>query len=126
MPSEKNTLCVDSHACRARGFFIDGRLLRRAHERQSHQKGCQLDAQTIINAAFALAGGLGGWVLNSLRDSIATLQAQDKELTKKVQQIEVLVAGTYVKRDELDKLGNALFARLDRIEGKLDKKADKQ
>ena len=43
----------------------------------------------------------------------------------KVQHIEVLVAGTYVKRDDMEKLGGALFAKLDKIEAKLDGKADK-
>ncbi len=39
--------------------------------------------------------------------------------------IEVLVAGDYVKKDEYSAMMNAIFAKLDRIEDKLDKKADK-
>ena len=42
-----------------------------------------------------------------------------------MQKIEVLVVGDYVKRTEMDSLGAAIFAKLDRIENKLDKKADK-
>lgn len=84
-----------------------------------------MDNQTLINIAVAVAGALGGWVLNSLRDSIGTLHEQDAELTEKVQSIEVLVVGNYVKRDDLDKLSNALFGKLDRIESKLDHKQDK-
>jgi hypothetical protein len=42
-----------------------------------------------------------------------------------VQSIEVLVAGSYVKRDDMDKLTAALFAKLDKIELKIDGKADK-
>ena len=83
------------------------------------------DFQTLFNVAIALGGALGGWVLNSLKSSIEALQKADHDLTSKVQGIEVLVAGTYVKRDDMDKLGTALFAKLDKIEAKLDGKADK-
>ena len=48
-----------------------------------------------------------------------------KELASKVAEIEVLVAGAYVRKDEFIQSVNALFARLDRIEDKLDKKVDK-
>ena len=81
--------------------------------------------QTFFNIAITLIGALGGWVLNSLKSSIESLQKADHDLTAKVQGIEVLVAGTYVKRDDMDKLGTALFAKLDKIEAKLDGKADK-
>jgi len=81
--------------------------------------------QTFFNIAITLIGFLGGWVLNSLKSSIEALQRADTALTAKVQAIEVLVAGTYVKRDDMDKLGAALFAKLDKIENKLDSKADK-
>lgn len=84
-----------------------------------------MDAQSIINVLFAVAGGLGGWVLNNLKSSIDELRKQDSLLADKVQHIEVLVAGTYVKRDDMEKLGSALFAKLDKIESKLDGKVDK-
>lgn len=84
-----------------------------------------MDAQTFINIAIGLVGALGGWVLNNLKSSIDELRKADTALADKVQHIEVLVAGTYVKRDDMEKLGNALFAKLDKIDQKLDGKADK-
>jgi hypothetical protein len=84
-----------------------------------------MDFQVGFNVAIALVAFLGGWVLNSLRASIESLQKADTNLTTKVQSIEVLVAGSYVKRDDMDKLTTALFAKLDKIEAKLDGKADK-
>lgn len=84
-----------------------------------------MDSQTAFNTILSLVAFLGGWVLNSLRDSIRALQNTDSELADKVQRIEVLVAGTYVKRDDLDRMTAALFAKLDKIELKLDGKADK-
>ena len=84
-----------------------------------------MDIQTAFNIVLSLVAFLGGWVLNSLRDSIKSLHQSDTELADKVQRIEVLVAGQYVKRDDLDKMASALFAKLDKIEAKIDKKVDK-
>ncbi len=84
-----------------------------------------MDTQTAFNIVLSLVAFLGGWVLNSLRDSIKTLHQSDAELADKVQHIEVLVAGQYVKRDDLKELTTALFNKLDKIELKLDGKADK-
>jgi hypothetical protein len=84
-----------------------------------------MDTQTAFNVVLSLVAFLGGWVLNSLRDNIRSLQITDSELADKVQAIEVLVAGTYVKRDDLKELSNALFHKLDKIELKIDRKADK-
>lgn len=80
-----------------------------------------MDAQTVINILFACAGGMGGWILNNLKSSIETLQKADSALSDKLQHIEVLVAGTYVKREDLEKLSYALFNKLDKMEIKLDK-----
>jgi len=84
-----------------------------------------MDMQTSFNMAVALGAFLGGWVLNSLKDSIQSLQTSDKALADKVQHIELLVTGQYVKKEDMDKLTTALFAKLDKIEAKLDGKADK-
>ena len=81
--------------------------------------------QAVFNISVTLIGFLGGWVLNSLKSSIDALHKADADLTIKVQSVEVLVAGSYVKRDDLDKLSSALFAKLDKIEAKLDSKVDK-
>ena len=84
-----------------------------------------MDTQSLINILFTIAGAMGGWILNNLKASIEALQKADTTLADKVQHIEVLVAGTYVKRDDLDKLSSALFHKLDKIESKLDSKQDK-
>ena len=83
------------------------------------------DFQTLFNVALGVISFLLGIIVQGLRESMKALQAADSELASKVQNIEVLVAGTYVKRDDMDKLGGAIFAKLDRIEAKLDGKADK-
>ena len=81
--------------------------------------------QTIVNWMLAGFGGLIGFLLNAVWQAVKDLQKTDKELATKVSEIEVLVAGAYVKKDEFTSSVNALFAKLDRIEDKIDKKADK-
>ena len=81
--------------------------------------------QTVINWLLAGFGGLIGFLLNAVWQAVKDLQTADKELAGKVAEIEVLVAGAYVRKDEFTQSVNALFAKLDRIEDKLDKKVDK-
>lgn len=81
--------------------------------------------QTIINWLLAGFGALIGFLLNAVWQAVKDLQSADKELASKVAEIEVLVAGAYVRKDEFTHSVNALFAKLDRIEDKLDKKVDK-
>lgn len=81
--------------------------------------------QTILNWILGGVGGLLGFLLNTVWQAVKDLQKADKDLTTKVAEIEVMVAGAYVKKDDIDKLSNAIFAKLDRIEDKLDGKVDK-
>jgi hypothetical protein len=84
-----------------------------------------MEYQTAFNIVVGIAGFLGGWVLNGLRDSLKSLQTADESLTEKVQAIEVLVAGQYVKREDFAAVSRAMFEKLDKIYDKLDTKADK-
>jgi len=81
--------------------------------------------QDAFNVVLAITSALGGWFIRIMWSSLVDLRKTDKEIAQKVSGIEVLVAGHYVKRDELDRSMNALFAKLDRIEDKLDSKQDK-
>ena len=62
-----------------------------------------------------------GIFIKSMLDSIKDLQKSDKEMSERVGSVEVLVAGTYVKRDEL----RELMRKLEQIDAKLDRKANK-
>ena len=39
-----------------------------------------MDNQTLINLVFALGGGLGGWILNSLSRSIIRIEDRISEM----------------------------------------------
>lgn len=85
-----------------------------------------MDLQLAFNLAVGIVAFLGGYVLNSISKRIESLQSADTALTEKVHKIETLVVGEYVKHSELDKLGEALFKKLDKIDVKLDGKQDRQ
>lgn len=63
--------------------------------------------------------------MKTMWESLNELRSADARLTEKVQAIEVLVAGNYVTKSDLNVLTEALFKKLDRIESKVDNKADK-
>jgi hypothetical protein len=81
--------------------------------------------QTVVNWALGAASAVGGYILHTVWQAVKDLQASDKDLVEKVNKIEVIVVGEYLKRDEFNKLSDALFQKLDRIEDRLREKADK-
>jgi len=81
--------------------------------------------QTLFNIAVTVIGFLGGWWLKVLWDAVKDLQTADKVLVEKVSSIEILVAGNYMSKQDFDKIAAAIFAKLDKIEDKLDRKVDK-
>lgn len=81
--------------------------------------------QSFLNWIFGIANLIIGFILKVIWDSYKDLKKADSALADKVNQIEVLVAGQYVKRDDFDRVANAIFAKLDKISDKLDSKADR-
>jgi len=81
--------------------------------------------QTVFNISIAVSGCLGGWWLKVLWDAVKDLQSADKILVEKVGSIEILIAGNYMSKHDFDKIAAAIFAKLDKIEDKLDRKVDK-
>ena len=84
-----------------------------------------MPTQDIINAAIGVAGALGGWWLKTIWEALRELEKADQMLAEKVSAIEVLVAGQYIRRDEFEKMATALFSKLDKIDERLESKADK-
>lgn len=82
--------------------------------------------QQLFNIVIGVAGALGGWWMKAMWEGLKDLQKTDHELTQQVNNLQILVAGQYMRREEFDQVSQAIFAKLDRIEDKLDKKADKE
>lgn len=81
--------------------------------------------QSLVNWLLAGFGALIGFLLNAVWQAVKDLQKSDKDIAAKVADIEVLVAGDYVKKNEFQDNIKALFAKLDKIEDKIDRKVDK-
>lgn len=81
--------------------------------------------QDIINWLLGGFGALVGFLLNTVWQAVKDLQRADEQLTDKVSAIEILVAGNYVTRDEFTRHIEALFVKLDKIDDKLNAKADR-
>jgi len=56
---------------------------------------------------------------------VRMLERTDDMIIEKVNRVEVLVAGEYVRREEFQDGIQRLFSKLDQIEAKIDQKADK-
>ena len=85
----------------------------------------KVEGQALFNIAIGIAGALGGWVVRTLWESMRELQREDRALADRIGAIDVLVAGQYVRREHFEAQMTKLFEKLDRIDFKLDAKADK-
>ena len=85
----------------------------------------QFMSQTMINAIIGGFAAAVAFILRVIWEGLRELQKADVDLTAKISEIQLLVAGNYVKKDELDAVIKALFTKLDKIEDKLDKKVDR-
>lgn len=83
------------------------------------------DIQMTFNTLFGVIAVLFGWLARIMWTSIRDLQQSGLDTAEKVQKIEVLVAGDYVRKADLDKKVDAIFMKLDKISDKLDEKVDK-
>lgn len=82
--------------------------------------------QTLINYLMAGFGAAISFILRVIWEGVRELQKCDLEITSKINEIQLLVAGQYVKKEDLEKLSTALFNKLDRIELKVDGKMDRE
>lgn len=61
-------------------------------------------AQVIFNILVTICGLLGGYVLKSIQATLANMLREQRDLANKLQAIEVLVAGEYVRKDEFTRV----------------------
>jgi hypothetical protein len=81
--------------------------------------------QNFIIWIIGAANLLGGFLLNALWQSVKDLQGTDSKIVEKVASIEKVVAGEYMRREEFTAMMDTLFKKLDRIEDKVERKADR-
>ncbi len=92
--------------------------------------------QTLINYLMAGFGAAIGFILRVIWEGLRELQTADLAITAKLNQMQLLVAGEYVKKEDLERSAasqrdyfehsvSAIFKKLDKIEDKLDGKVDR-
>jgi hypothetical protein len=73
-----------------------------------------MDSQALFNIAVTLAGGLGGWILNNIWQSIRTLDRDVRQMPH-----------VYVSKEDYRADISEVKGMLGKIMDKLDDKADK-
>ena len=74
--------------------------------------------QWLINWVLTGCGATLGWIVRTVWNS-------QQKLSTEIQALSMKLAENYVTNHRLEELQRALFAKLDRIEDKIDAKADK-
>ena len=73
---------------------------------------------------FAFGAVMSGLV-KAIWDSVKDLQYEDKKISNKLSEMQVLVAGDYVKKEDFNALADKIFIKLDIITEKVVNKADR-
>ncbi len=77
-----------------------------------------MDFQTAFNFVLGSLTGVLGWLARTLWDAVQTLKSDLAQLREEI-------ATDRVHKDDFKSVADAIFRKLDRIEDKLDGKADK-
>jgi len=77
--------------------------------------------QNLINILIAVVGVLMGWVLKVVWEALGELRTDGKTRDDRLNELEILVAGKYVTRDDF----SIVISKLDDIRDRLALKADR-
>jgi hypothetical protein len=81
--------------------------------------------QTIINAVFSGFGAVLIFLFTTVWQGLRDCQKSDITLGAEIAAVRLMMADSYIKKADFDKLTSEIFSTLRRIEDKLDHKADK-
>ena len=87
--------------------------------------GTMVDIRTAFDIALSLITFLGGWLMKTLFDRIASLEQADNRMTQALNDLRVELPSRYVDKEAFIRVSDQLLSTLERIETKLDKKVDK-
>ena len=82
--------------------------------------------QTLINLSFGLIAAMAGAMGNVMWNSISDLRRADSEFITQISSVRLMISDSYVKRADLERMTSDIFTKLDKIESKIDRKADKR
>jgi len=82
--------------------------------------------QSAINIIMAVAGFMCAFVLTAVWARLGKLEASDGDLAKEIAAIHILVAGEYIKRDEIAPQIKGIYDELRAINSELSKKLERR
>lgn len=77
--------------------------------------------QIVVGVAGAAVSFIAARILQAIRD----LEHRIGQLNNKISELEVLVARQHVTHSQFNSVTSAIFARIEKMDDKLDHKADK-
>ena len=83
------------------------------------------DYQMLFNVSFSVVLMGAGWLMRVLFETIKDLRDKDQKIYDKVAGLAVTLPENYVSKRDFKDLNDRIFDKLDRIENKIDTKADK-
>ena len=81
--------------------------------------------QAGINAIIVGILGALGFLVKVIWEGLRELQREDIQLASQIASVRLMMADSYIKKEDFDRLAKAIFEQLRRIEDKLDHKADR-
>ena len=75
-----------------------------------------MNYQDMFNVLLGLVSFFGAWFAKNLWCTIRDLQNELKGVSLKVVETELLVVGDYAKKSDVDKVGDLIMKRLDKLE----------
>lgn len=83
------------------------------------------DYQIIVNIGISIFGVLLSSVIGFLYKRLSEVSQENLRLSEKINKLNVEMPTHYVNKTDFQYIIEALFAKLDKIDQKLDKKIDK-
>ena len=72
--------------------------------------------QDWFNVLIAIVGALGTWWMTTIWSELRENRKANKENSDRMQKIEVLIAGEYARKSEIEALSRELFKKLGKLE----------
>lgn len=83
------------------------------------------EIQMLFDIVIGVASVFGGYMLKVILDSIKELRARDEGISRDISMLAITLPTNYTSKPDLERISDAIFKKLDRIEEKLDGKQDK-
>lgn len=81
--------------------------------------------QMFVNMIIAGLLAAVSFILKVIWDGLRELQKADIDHMSQIATVKLMMADSYIKKEDFDRMVSAVFAKLDKIDNKLDNKADR-